>query len=210
MGTTENAVNPWMSVWTRPRSAMRAVLASGNLSRHTIELAVVFGCLRTLNQASLRSSGDENSLTLILVAAVLIGPFTGAGYLFGGAWLLQWTNRAFGGRAAIPELRAALAWPQVISIPALALYVPDLLILREELFRSATPRIEGSTALVAYATVSALAALVFAIWSSFATVKCVAEVQQYSAWNGLGHLVLMVVLMLLAIMIISIPLALVL
>nr|MBP9871117.1 hypothetical protein [Nitrosomonas sp.] len=62
--TTQQMLNPWLSIWTRPRATIQQIV-DVNPQRYIWVLAAVSGVADALNQASERSAGDELGLPLI-------------------------------------------------------------------------------------------------------------------------------------------------
>jgi hypothetical protein len=129
---------------------------------------------------------------MILGAAVVSGPIAGLIYLYGFSWLLSWCGKLLGGHAPRVNLRAAIAWSNVPALWVSLLWLPQLAAFGSELFTSETPRIDASTLLTVLFFSSALIQVVGAIWTLVALCKCLGEVQEFSAWKGLGNIALAV------------------
>lgn len=109
----------------------------------------------------------------------------GTGSNFRNRWLyilgtiLKWTGRLFGGTATSLEVRAAIAWGHIpiILAPVFGIFA----------FRPA-PSAPCSNCGLGFLLASAYAVLIF--WGFVSLIKCVAEVNRFSAWRGLGAVVL--------------------
>ena len=183
------AINPWIDMWLKPRATMRFILDT-DPRRMVIVLAMIGGVARTLDRASSQSLGDRFPLAGVLAFAAIFGALSGmiGLYLFG--FLVRWTGGWIGGRGTAEGIRAALAWPNVITAWALLLMIPELFIFREELFTSATPRIEANPLLSLGLMVFGAQEIVCGLWAVVATLKCLGEVQGFSAWRALGNTLL--------------------
>jgi len=56
------------------------------------------------------SAGDELSVPIIFIAALIVGSIGGVISLYIGGAILRWTGSLFGGQATSEEVRAAIAW----------------------------------------------------------------------------------------------------
>ncbi len=182
-------LNPWVSIWTRPRATIRQIVET-NPKYMVLLLGVLSGVGQVLDNASMRSAGDDATLGAILGAAVVFGPIGGLITLFVGGWLVQLTGTWLGGVATAVQVRAALAWGQVPGVVALVLWIPQLLLFGSEMFTTDTPRIDADSGLLAALLGISLVELVLGIWQLVLVFKCVGEVHQFSAWKALGAMML--------------------
>jgi hypothetical protein len=182
-------LNPWFSMWTRPRATIRQIVAA-DPRRFVILLAILIGITQVLDRASSRALGDRLSLTAILATAVVVGPISGiiVVYLYG--WLVHLTGRALAGTGSRPDIRAAIAWGNVPALWAALSWIPAIAILQIEMFTTETPRIESSSFHLLVLIGVVVAQVVGAIWTLFAMCKALGQVQGFSAWKALGNVVL--------------------
>lgn len=179
-------LNPWFSMWTQPRRTMRQVLES-DPERLVLVLAAIAGVSRALDRASLKSLGDHLPLVAVLGLSIIGGALFGMLLLYLFGFLLRWTGRWFGANGSAPHVRAAIAWPNVITCWALLLWVPQLLLFGKDLFTTETPRIDANLGMTLLLLGFVLVELVVAVWFIVAFLKCLAEVQGFSAWKALGN-----------------------
>jgi hypothetical protein len=176
-------------MWTQPRRSIREALNTAP-DYLVIGLACVWGVSRALDRASYKSLGDRLSLPWVLAFALGLGPITGVTMLYLFGWLVRLTGRWMGGVGSLSEIRAAIAWPHVITCWGLLLWIPELLIFGEELFTSRTPRMDASLGLsLGLLGFFAIEATIMS-WSIVAYLKCLSEVQGFSAWKALGNTIL--------------------
>jgi hypothetical protein len=179
-------LNPWVSIWTKPRQTIAQIVAT-DPTKYVVALAAVSGVAQFLDRASSRNLGDRMSLTTIIAMALTVGPGLGVIFLYLLGALTKWTGGWLGGRASAEAIRAALAWSSVPFIMISVLWIPQLLLVGSELFTEATPRLEANAALaLAILPMFVLQAAV-SIWSLVLLCKCLGEVQGFSAWRGLGN-----------------------
>lgn len=177
-------LNPWTSIWFRPRATIQHVVDT-ELEKRILPLAALSGIVQTLDNASGRSLGDALPFPLVLVLVFVLGPFVGLIGMYVWAWLLRWTGRWLGGQATLAQLRTAIAWG---SVPMIAAGVPLLLVLfliGPELFTESTPRLDARPTLAIAVLGLILVQVVLTLWSVFTLLKTVAQVQGFSARRAL-------------------------
>ncbi|MGO8989197.1 MAG: YIP1 family protein [bacterium] len=106
-------------------------------------------------------------------------------YLAGA--LIRWTGKWIGGQAPSQNIRAAIAWSSVPTIWALILWIPQLVLFGQELFTTETPRIHASPSLGFISLGFVAIQLIIAIWAIVVFLKCLGQVQGFSAWRALGN-----------------------
>ena len=71
------------------------------------------------------------------------------------------------------------------------LWLPQLILVGDEMFKSETPRLEASIPLAALTlVVTGLIQVAASVWSFFTVLKCIGEAHRFSAWRALGSLLL--------------------
>ena len=191
-------LNPWFSIWTQPRLTMRMVLDS-DPTRMVLLLAMIGGFANALDRASVQSGGDVMSVPVIFAIAAIGGPIFGLIQLYLGGLLVRWTGGWIGGKGSPEGIRAAIAWPNVPLIWALLLWIPELLLYGDEMFRSVTPRMEENWL---PALVFGAAEMTIGVWTIVIFVICLSEVQGFSVWRALGNAVLSVLVILVPVVVV--------
>jgi hypothetical protein len=202
----EQSMNPWTSIWLKPRATIQNIVDS-NPTRWVLLLAAMTGFSSALDQASLKSLGDKYEMPVIFVMAAIAGPICGIIGLYIGGALLRWTGAWIGGQGSAQHIRAAVAWSSVPYIWALLLWIPAVLLFGNELFTIETPVMDANlTLLMMYLGVGVLQ-LAIAIWAIIVFLKCLGQVQGFSAWKALGNTVLAVLVILAPLMLLIVGLA---
>jgi hypothetical protein len=195
-----DALNPWVSVWTRPRATMK-FLVKHDPDRHVLLLAVLGGIVGMLGNATFRNFGELLPLGGVLLVALIGGPISGLISLYLSGALLSWSGKKLGGRADSDRVRLAVAWSSVPTLVAGVLYLPLILVLGNDLFKNKIPG-PGSNPLAALLMlVLGTAQVVLGIWSLVLYLKCLGQVHRFSAWTALaavllGGLVIVLVILL--------------
>jgi hypothetical protein len=158
--------------------------------RKVLLLAAIAGIGEVLNKASTKSTGDHLSLVAILLLAVIVGPLGGVISLYIGGALLRWTGNWIGGRAEARDIRSANAWSSVLAIWAMLLWLPELLFFGKEMFTTETPNVDASISLTILFWAFAAIEVILGVWTLVVFLKCLGEVQGFSAWKALGNCVL--------------------
>nr|WP_315022502.1 Yip1 family protein [uncultured Aminipila sp.] len=186
---TQEKMNPWFSMWTKPSKTMRYII-NDNPRKYIIPLAMIYGVLTALDKASLKSMGDTFSFWSILLIAIVGGSIGGICYVYLDAILLRWTGTWIGGKGSTEHIRAAITWGSIPYIIVSVLWIPELILYGEELFTTATPTIDASISLSMLLIALGMIEFVFSIWSVIVGLKCLGEVQGFSAWKALGNSIL--------------------
>lgn len=192
--------NPWSQIWLHPRLTIQQ-LVDINPTYRVIPLAMIGGVAEALDRASWRSSGDDLSLGFILGIAIVFGAIGGIVQLYILGALIHWTGRRMGGSAYGEDIRAAMAWSNIPNMWGLLLWIPQILILGEELFTTHTPMLNADPFLAIPLLSFGFLQLVLGIWALVIFLHALGQVQGFSAWKALGNVAL-------SILVIVVPLAL--
>lgn len=200
-------LNPWLSIWTRPRSTLHWVLGR-DTGHWVLGLAAVSGVTEALDRASSKDLGDALSLPGLITVVVFVGAISGVISLYMIGFLLRWTGGWLGGRGSSEEIRAAVAVPNLISVWALVPWILLLAFVGEEMFTSETPRLAASSALRGLLYATTAVGLVLGLWYIIATLVCLSDVQRFSVWKAIANCILaflVVFIPILAIVLVTMP-----
>ena len=179
------SVNPWVSIWTRPRATIQQIVET-DLTRHVLVLAALAGVRQALNEMSISQLGDDFGPAGLIVFGLGAGAVAGMVGLYLAAWLFEVIGRRLGGTARTPELRAALAWGGVPLVAALAVVAVEVLLYGQVIFTSEMPSLNEKPVFVALRVVES----VLSIWALVLVLKCVSQVQGFSIWKAVASTVL--------------------
>ena len=202
----EGTLNPWISMWTKPRETVQQIVDT-DPTRMVLLLAAIAGFSSALDRASIKNAGDMLELPIIFGIAMIGGALGGVLMLYVGSALVKWTGRWVGGSASSENIRAAMAWSNVPLIWALLIWIPQLALIGDELFKSDTPRMDASETLLYSYLGFGLIEIVIAIWTLVVMLKCLGQVQGFSAWKALGNLLLSALVIVVPILIIAVALS---
>lgn len=205
-------INPWLSVWLRPRTTIRYILAN-NPSYGYWLIVFAYGFVNMLQSFESGKSGDKiDSLGVILAVSLIIGPPIVLLGVYISGWLMQVTGNWLGGRASQMDLRIASVWSYLPLTLAGLMYWPRLSVSGHSLFTSEFQDLDisllsGDVATIEYMNLGVT--VIAAIWTIVLASHMVAEVQGFrSSWRGFFNLllpvmILLVIIVALAMMIIS-------
>jgi hypothetical protein len=176
-------VNPWLSIWVKPRDTIRRIVQFDPKYRFLI-LSFLYGLPMLLHTAQNISLGEDLSYTWIVIGAVLIATFLGMLGIIIASGLLYWTGKWIGGTGTYQAIRSAVAWSNVPNIVTVVIWAVLIFIFRDKLFLDEFQDMQfvGSDMLIVSGALFLEA--VAAIWSFIILVKALGEVQGFSAWKG--------------------------
>lgn len=182
MPRSEDAVAPFFAIWIAPRDTIRQIVDT-DPRRSVLALAALSGALSGLEASWLGAlSGPETMSALwpyIVALKVLLYAIWGIAALYIAGWIIAAACRLFGGVASVVQTRGAIAWASIPGIVATGLGVVAILA------GIVTPH---ALAPGAFAFPPGLAVLSGALgfWGLIVELKCVGEVNRFSAWRALG------------------------
>jgi hypothetical protein len=186
---TKSTLNPWVSIWTRPRATIQQIV-DANPEHLVIMLAAISGLIRAANQFRAGGLGDPSEwLTKILIAA-MVAPIIGIIMLFIGGGLIRWTGSWIGGNASSQNIRAAMAWSSVPMIWGLILWIPGLALFGQDFFATETPTVAANPLLAFIRIGFSMIEITIGLWAVVVFLKCLGQVQGFSAWKALGNMLL--------------------
>lgn len=197
-------LNPWLSMWVRPRRTVRQIIDT-DPRRLLVLLGMIAAIATAIDRTSAKSMGDKYPLWAIVGIPILLSPLTGLVYIYVYGALLRWTGRWIGGQATPAAMRAAVAWPHVITAWTLPLWIPLLALYGREMFTSHTPVMDANPGPL---LVIWLVDLVAICWFAVVFLKSVGEAHGFSAWKALANVVIAAAVLVAAVLAIVIPIVL--
>jgi hypothetical protein len=187
-GPAPENLNPWFSIWLRPRATIRSVIAPGPVPA-TLVVAGLYGVADGLGQGAAAGLLDVLEIGLFALMALLVG----AGFVGGmvgmyiAGWLLTVTGRWLEGRAEPWQLRAAYAWSSIPAIWAALLLIPELAVFGDELFRKEMTETMADPQRAQWLYGFGLVETGLGLWALVVFLMCLSEVQGFSFWRALGN-----------------------
>lgn len=191
-------LNPWVSMWTKPRATVRQQLDT-DPTRQVLLLAALGGVAGQVANNASALSADVGFRVMTFAGLLLMGAALGIVWLYVGGWLIGMAGRMIGGFANALECRTALAWsaiPGIWMLPinlVIGLYYiavgPDA--IRAPAADPVPPPmgVEFSVLPPWILGVMILGGVI-GIWQLVITCMAVGEAHQFSSLRGFGTLLL--------------------
>lgn len=202
-GGSEEVLNPWLTMWVKPRNTIRWILEN-KPNEMVIILAMLGGFSQAMDRASSKSLGDGLPFPLLILAAAVIGAISGIISLYLAGAIFKWTGSWIGGKGSFNDVRTAYAWSNVPIIWALILWIPEIALFGQELFTSVTPQIDANPTLKIALVVFALIESIIGIWAFVIFLKSLGEAHGFSAWKALGTVVLSILVLVVPLVVLAV------
>ena len=187
-------LNPWVSLWTRPRATMRQILDTN--PRRWVHVLAILGGIAEFIITPIPDTPPfpQLSPSAMLAFKCVSGAIGGLIGLYIASFLGWMTGRWLGGQGNLVEVRSASAWPNILTLWSTLLWLPLVVYLGMEAVNFNPEALsEEPTGMVLFATIRILL-VVAAIWRLVVYLKCLAEAHRFSAWHALGASLIGVVL----------------
>ncbi|OAD20392.1 membrane protein containing Yip1 domain protein [Candidatus Thiomargarita nelsonii] len=172
-------------IWTKPRATIRKIVDT-DPNHQVILLASLYGITNALSNITKPEVLGLMPIWGFLLLAVIVGPILGIIGLYIGSALLHLTGRWIGGTASRQHLRTAIAWAMIPNIFAIPIILLMLLIF--VWFES--NNVQGTMFFAVSLIIIGISMIILGFWSMIILLKCVGEVQGFSAWKALGNSIL--------------------
>lgn len=181
--------NPWLSVWTQPRSTVARVVQE-NPKHHFWILASLYGFSSMMDLLQSMALGDSLGLIAIFLLALFFAPLYGYLQFSIASWAVLWTGKLFKGAGNFLSIRAAYAWSSVPTALNVPLWLLMAAIFGHQLFMNlpSTDLISGGKVFTLYIVL--LAKFILGVWSLVILVNAVSEVQKVSILKSIINLIL--------------------
>ncbi|MCO6045120.1 YIP1 family protein [Aeoliella sp. ICT_H6.2] len=198
-------LNPWFSMWTKPRVTVRQQLDT-DPRQHVLLVAALWGFSSQLANQMIAQSEELPIRIATMFGWILGGAVIGMIWIFLLGWLSGMAGRILGGVANALECRCALAWcciPGIWMGPLYLMIGLYYLVVGPDAVPGGMPR-QGQPPMNPWAAFSLMPPWMFAImvlamiiglWMQVLSCHALGEAHQYSSWRGLGTLLLTVLLM---------------
>lgn len=192
MNATRMVESPYLTIWSRPRRTIRAIVDSKPRSM-VIVLVVVSASLSVLDHwawgspvafkigTTAISAVPSQTWLLINLGTPLAASLLAVLLLYLGGALIRWAGSLMDGTATAVEVRAAIAWSTVPAIAGSLIYLGFVCVG------------EGAPASIHFGDMAPLwqwmirVGWIFAllsIWRLVILAKCIGEVHRFSAWKA--------------------------
>lgn len=197
------SLNPWLSVWLRPRETYDYVRAHVPVQT-LFFIAAISGIFEVLDRASMRNTGEDFELGSLIAIALIAGPISGVIGLLLGSFLISVTGRWIGGTGDFSDVRHAVGWVSTMAIVVGLLWIPQLLLFGHEMFTEDMPTLERQPTLGIVLLLTGLLELTGGIWTLVCALKMIGQAHDFSAWKALAASILAGLLLIVPIVIVAV------
>ncbi len=184
-----DSITPFLTIWTAPRATIRRIVDT-DPTRNVVALAATgpaIGALAGQWSKAMQNNANLSVLWPVWVAfSVAIQAALGVVFLFILAAVFKWSGSLIGGVASSVEVRAALAWSQVIGIVAEIVLLISVLagIPIPHQTPGTMPQIDPAFYKILFVEG------ILGFWGFIVSLKCVGEVHRFSAWRALAAMLI--------------------
>lgn len=180
--------NPWLEIWYRPRTTIRRIVQS-KAKRDIYLIAVFVGYAQFLQQARVQAMGDTIPFMSIIGQGLITGAIGGIVSLALSTFVISLVARRLGGVAETDETMAALSWGQAPVILTLGLWILQIGVYQDDIFKSRII-ISEENAFFSFLPVALLGlGILISIGQFILTSLTLAEVHRFSIWRSIGTLI---------------------
>ena len=192
-------VNPWTSIWIKPRATVRSAISNKPM-KFAIILASIAGVTQLLDRAMDKDLGDSMSTMAILLLAILAGPILGLIGWWISSGVAYIVGKWVGGIGSFEEMKMAVGLSSIPIVVSIGLYLLDLLFLGDALFMD----VEVSMFQFLWLLFSVICSAVLSVWSIVILIKGIAEVHLFSSWKAVLTLIIPFVILLIIVLLLLI------
>lgn len=179
-------LNPWLSIWTRPRATMRQILDTN--PRSWVHRLAILGGIAEVVGAHFPDAPPMPHLSVgaLLAVKLCLGVLGGLFGLYLWSFVVWMTGRWIGGQGSFVQVRAASAWPNVLSVWGVLLWLPIFAYLGMEAI-NVNPEsfFDDSVGFMLFAPIFVVG-FVIVVWKIVVFLKCLGEAHRFTAWHALG------------------------
>lgn len=175
-------MNPWLSIWVKPRLTIQRIIDTNPKFRFFI-LSFLYGLPTLFHTAQNLSLGTTISTTGIVIASIVLAGFVGMLGIFISTVLISWTGKWIGGTGNFQSIRAAVSWANAPNIVTILVWCLLIWSFHHKIFVLGYDRELVGNRLV-LDIITKLVIAVVAVWSFIILVKGIGQAQGFSAWKG--------------------------
>jgi hypothetical protein len=180
-------LNPWFSIWLRPRVTMRQILDT-DPRRNVHLLAVLSGIVAGLGLPLEHeiAKAIPMGMAVLALVGVVVGALVSLVGLYVGGFMVALTGRWLGGRGNGVAIRSALAWSSIPSIWGGLLLLPRYVLVAGKPNPLDSAGMPGNLPALFLVAVLGIIQCTIAVWQLVIMLKCIGEAHGFSAWHALG------------------------
>lgn len=181
-------MNPWLSIWVKPRKTLRAILAKSPNYRLG-SLSFIYGVHYLFYVAQFFGLAVLAPAYLIVIAAFVLAIPVAYCIFSLSSFIILLFGKLLGGKGCFTSIRCTLAWCAVPNVINIFLWLVLVSFFGNEIFMQGFSATVPTHHLLLLQVCVLLQLGVF-IWALVILINGLAEVQGYSVWMGLLNLIL--------------------
>lgn len=174
-------LNPWITMWSQPRSTIRAIVHSDS-SYGIYYLAALYALQSFFFYANWWSVGLEAHYSVILALGVVLSPLLGLIWLYILGAIYYFTGRLLRGEATSRGTRACIAWSTIPFSISLLMWLCLIFLEGQQAFIHNSS--DTSSLFIN------LIMIIVGCWSLVLLIQSIREVQQFSMARAILNVIL--------------------
>jgi len=182
-------MNPWLTMWTRPRATIRAIVTE-NPNRSLWLLAAIYGFSGILNAFQTAELGSRFPAWALVLIAMIFSPLWGYVLFSLWGWLVSVAGKLLKGEGSFGAVRAAYAWSCVPLAVNVVLWLLLVMVMGRQIFQNFVDSHLMSQAQILILFVLLIGKMAFVIWAIVLYLNALAEVQKFSILRAIGNVII--------------------
>jgi len=184
--------NPWLSIWTSPRTTMRGIIER-DVKHHFKILCFIYGLIVLLNTSRSALLGATYPLWAIVILSLILAFPVGYIGMNISSLLFFWIGKLFKGSGSFLQVRSAVAWSTVPSIISIVCWIVLIALFRASLFHGPVLIQDASTTAMYLLQIMLLVQFIMGVWGFIIFLHGLGEVQSFSAWISLLNVIIVMI-----------------
>ncbi len=187
-------INPWKSMWTKPRETVRAVIAH-NPNHGFLPISAIYGFTQCVSLAQTFSLGHSFNFYLVILACLVLAIPVGAISIYFTSFIVYILGKLIKGQASFTDVKAAFTWSYVPYTVFAVLSIVAMFMTGPDFFTQSFAATQRNVGLSSALTAVFLGQFTMAIWTLVLFIKALSEVQKVSGWMALLNIILTMILL---------------
>ena len=195
--------NPWLTMWTKPKSTIRSIV-DYNPNFGLFILSAIYGFVSLVSSSQSFAIGEIINFYLVVLLCLVLAPIWGYIVFSISSFFVYFTGKWIKGQAKYKEIRAALAWSNIPMIGNLVLWIVLFIIFKQDILKNFPGSFAITNSHRAILFVILLCQLVLGIWVFILYVNSLAEVQRFSVGKAILNIIIALIIFVAIFFVISI------
>ncbi|MDN3504137.1 MAG: YIP1 family protein [Rhabdochlamydiaceae bacterium] len=179
-------LNPWLSIWLKPRDTIRAIKEYDPKHRFHV-MCLIYGFLWMLSMSQTISLGHFYGVPMIVIVSLILAWPVGYIMISVSSLLFLWVGKLFKGKGRYVEVRAAVAWANAPSLITIITWIILMAAYGSRLFMADKGAMDAEFGLV---DVLFVVQVIVAVWSMVILIFGLSGAQGFSGGRAFGSFIL--------------------